>query len=91
MNEVETFGFEKALSLVKEGKTVSRLAWSRSTETSITMKAQYSDINSKMTEPYLYMEKVQLKDIEHGITKRFPLDLSAESVFAEDWVKVFKA
>lgn len=38
---------------------------------------QRPDENSKMTKPYLYMVKDEDK---------FPLDLSCESVLAEDWM-----
>ena len=42
---------------------------------------QRPDENSKMTKPYLYMTKNEGSDV-------FPLDLSCESVLAEDWIKV---
>ena len=37
---------------------------------------QYPDEGSANTEPYLCMQKGD---------KRFPVDLSCESIFAEDW------
>lgn len=94
MNEsVETFDFSTALELVKNGKTVSRKAWGRAGDVKITMHAQYPDENSKMTKPYLYMEKFYpaQDDGETGTpayTERFPLDLSAESIFALDWFEI---
>lgn len=67
-----TFG--EALESCKGGAEVSRLAWKSAVH--ISMKAQYPDENSKMTKPYLYMIKGDDK---------FPLDLSCESMFADDW------
>lgn len=85
--------FSTALQLVKAGKTVSRQAWSRAGDVKITMHAQYPTPQSKMTEPYLYMKKFypSVKTEEVGTpekTEMFPLDLSAESIFAEDWYEV---
>jgi len=56
------------------GLTVQRTGWNNE---SIKVRIQNPDENSFMTEPYLYMEKG---------SKRFPLDLSAESTMANDWV-----
>ena len=65
--------FSKAFDLAKQGHGVKRSLWP---DKEVIVKVQYPDENSKMTEPYLYMEKRN---------KRFPLDLSCESLFAEDW------
>lgn len=75
-----TFGFEGALHMVKLGKKVARKGWNNDT---IKVFGQFPDANSANTEPYLVMEK------GNGETyKRFPLDLSAESIFADDWYVV---
>ena len=92
-NSINTTDFSEALQLVKAGKTVTRKAWSRAGDVKITMHMQTTDENSKMTKPYLYMEKFYpaYDDGERGQTahtERFPLDLSAESIFAEDWYEV---
>ena len=89
----EKLDFSTALLLVKDGKTVSRMAWSRAGDVRITMQAQYPTPDSKMTEPYLYMKKfypsVQTEEVgTPEKTEMFPLDLSAESIFAEDWYEV---
>ena len=42
---------------------------------------QLPDEDSFMTEPYLYMKKFSAT----GKQIRFPLDLSCESILAEDW------
>ncbi len=64
--------FSAALKAVKEGATISRKAW----PIVIKVRAQFPDENSANTKPYLYMIKGD---------DRFPLDLSCESIFAEDW------
>lgn len=64
--------FELALTAMKEGKKVSRTQF----RDTCYIMAQYPDIQSKMTKPYLIM--VKCDDI-------FPVDLSCESIFAEDW------
>lgn len=70
--EKNTFDFSQALLEVKEGKKISRLQF----RDTCYIMAQFPDVNSKMTKPYLYMIKGDQK---------FPLDLSCESIFAEDW------
>lgn len=80
------FNFSIALEKVKEGKAVARAAWNNP---GIKVLMQTPDENSKMTEPYLYMEKRwHNEDDTVGGMKRFPLDLSAESIFADDWFEV---
>lgn len=68
--------FSQALDLLKNGKSLARTGW---WDSGICVKAQFPDEHSKMTKPYLYMEK-------RG--DKFPLDLSCESLFAEDWEEV---
>lgn len=63
--------FEWALSQMRGGFFVKRAGWH-----GIKAGIQFPDENSKMTEPYIYMQKG---------SKCFPLDLSVESIFAEDW------
>lgn len=75
-----TFGFEGALHMVKLGKKVARKGWNNDT---IKVFGQFPDDHSANTEPYLVMEKG-----EGETYKRFPLDLSAESIFADDWAVV---
>lgn len=75
-----TNGFDWAINMVKRGKKVARKGWNNPT---IKVFAQFPDKDSANTEPYLVMEKG-----ENDTYKRFPLDLSAESIFADDWVIV---
>lgn len=66
------FDFSEALKHAKEGKEISREAF----KDTCRIRAQYPDNNSLNTKPYLIMIK--------GIDT-FPVDLSCESIFAEDW------
>ncbi len=72
----EDFNFSEALIKLKEGVKMTRSGWNNS---SLSVELQVPDENSKMTKPYLYMNKGDDK---------FPFDLSCESVMAEDWVIV---
>lgn len=67
---------------MKDGVKVARRGWNN---TSIKVFVQFPDEHSANTLPYLVMEK-GVRDV--GEYKRFPLDLSAESIFAEDWEEV---
>lgn len=75
----ETFDFSKALTLLKEGKRLARVGWNNP---AISVLAQFPNEHSKMTLPYLFMEKFNGMDEK---PTRFPLDLSVESIFATDW------
>ena len=77
--------FSEALIAMKTfGIEVSRRIW----PDTITVQIQFPDKNSKMTEPYIYMKKKVLVAEEgqdsYYETKMFPLDVSTESIFAED-------
>lgn len=72
MGEEVRFGFEKALEALKDGKKVARDGF----RDTCYIVAQFPDANSVNTEPYLAMVKGE---------KRFPVDLSCESIFANDW------
>lgn len=77
--------FGQALEALKEGKKVTRTGWNNP---GITVELQVPDSNSKMTKPYLYMNKAVCVRTERNFEiheDRFPLDLSCESVLAEDW------
>ena len=75
--------FGEAIEHLKSNKggKVTRFGWYDS-RAQPTVMLQLPDENSKMTEPYLYMTKNSGENV-------FPLDLSCESVLAEDW-KVLK-
>lgn len=73
MQETTYFDFSEALKLMKIGNYVRRASWN---DLSIKVFAQYPDEGSANTKPYLVMKKGE---------DRFPLDLSCESIFGEDW------
>ena len=82
--------FGHALDLLKDGEAVTRENWYGSAARPV-VKLQTPDENSKMSLPYLYMEKfVPDNTLVLGNHKvvRFPLDLSCESLLAEDWMLV---
>jgi hypothetical protein len=66
--------FGQALALMKDGFKVTRKDWKRGRN--ISLEIQFPDKYSKMTKPYIYMNKDEDK---------FPCDLSCESLLAEDW------
>ncbi|MCY9007185.1 MW1434 family type I TA system toxin [Peribacillus frigoritolerans] len=65
--------FGKALEVLKQGGKVTRTGFYNE---NIWIELQVPDTHSKMTKPYLYMVKYEDK---------FPVDLSCESILAEDW------
>lgn len=65
--------FSAALHALKMGRKVTRKDW---WDKGVFCAVQFPDVNSANTEPYIYMIKGE---------KRFPLDLSCESLFAMDW------
>jgi hypothetical protein len=78
---MQTYDFSLALKHLKQGESVTRLGWNNP---HISVHLQTPTEKSKMTEPYLYMKKVNPNDFSDA--KLFPLDLSCESLLAEDWV-----
>lgn len=76
------FNFSVALDHMKDGLSCSRKAWNNP---HISVMVQRPDEHSKMTMPYLYMEKKIVGTNDEELVARFPLDLSAESIFADDW------
>lgn len=76
----ETFNFETALSHAKAGAKISRLQF----RDTCYVVAKYPDQHSQNTLPYLQM----IKKVTDGTPNVFPVDLSCESIFAEDWYVV---
>jgi len=74
--------FSEAFSEAKKGKMIFRKGWNNP---NIAVGVQFPDENSANTKPYLYMIKVHQGEEETTTFDRFPLDLSCESLFAEDW------
>lgn len=75
--------FSQALLEMKAGKCCQRAGWNNK---NIWVAVQFPDENSKNTLPYLMMIKTFAEtENTSAYTSRFPLDLSCESIFAEDW------
>ena len=70
--------FSTALEYLKNNNNakVTRKGWNNE---NITISLQKPDGLSKMTKPYLYINKYDDK---------FPCDLSCESILAEDWILI---
>mgnify|MGYP003515084937 CR=1 FL=1 len=79
------FSYSVALYLLKNGFKVSRKGWGWK-GTSVYLKIQFPDENSKMTEPYVFMYKQMFDDKGNNIkTKVFPVPVSDESILSNDW------
>ena len=76
--QIDNLTFGLAIEAMKQGSEVTRSGWNN---TNISLKIQFPDKDSKMTEPYIYMLKYD---------KLFPVEVSCESMLAEDWVIVKK-
>ena len=70
--------FSQALDRLKEGyPSIAMECWQKGT----TIKLQTPDENSKMTEPYLYIEFVE----EDGSVRRFPWIPNQMHFFDKTW------
>jgi hypothetical protein len=69
--------FSQALEVLKSGSKVTRTDWKRGRN--ISLEIQVPDKHSKMTKPYIFMNKGD---------DRFPCDLSCESILADDWEEI---
>jgi len=67
--------FSEALEAVKKGKTIQRTGWNGK---GMLVKAQYPDVNSKMTLPYLY--------IEYQDGRKCPWLASQTDLMSDDWI-----
>lgn len=79
-----TIPFEVALSEAKNGKKIARIQFRET----CYIVAKYPTSDSQNTLPYLQMHKVNKIIGENSVgvsTDIFPVDLSCESIFAEDW------
>lgn len=74
---IETLSFSKALNILKSGRKVSREGWNGKGQ---YIEMQNPDINSKMTEPYLY-----IKTVDGGLV---PWLASQTDLLADDWYEV---
>lgn len=83
MTPIETVSFETALVAAKQGKSIARIAF----RDTCFIVAKYPTDESQNTLPYLQMWKnLKVKDADgDDMYDIFPVDLSCESIFAEDW------
>lgn len=68
--------FSEAFELVRKGETIYRTGWNGK---GLTVEAQYPDENSKMGNPYLYIDATALGG------ERNPWVPSQTDLFANDW------
>lgn len=72
----ETFEFDEALRLLKQGFSLSRSGWNGK---GMCVELQRPDANSKMSLPYLYLN--------YGNAVRVPWMASQTDLLADDWMK----
>lgn len=82
-DEKETFGFGKAIELLKQGRKVQRKGWNGK---GLWIELQKPDAHSKMTLPYLYLNYPK-GDIYHD-GMRVPWLASQTDMLEEDWQEV---
>ncbi len=82
----ERFNFGGALEKLKQGKKMARKGWNGR---GIFIKLQAPDEDSKMTQPYIYIETLNLETKNPLAQKgRVPWLASQTDMLAEDWVVV---
>lgn len=75
--------FGQALIELKNGNKVKRKGWNGD---GIFLALQVPDKNSKMTQPYIYIDTLGLKTNNHNAPKgRVPWLASQTDMLAEDW------
>lgn len=82
--ETTAMTFGVAIEAMKEGKPVKRLGWNGK---GIFIGIQNPDENSKMTQPYIYIDTMELETTNPRAPKgRVPWLASQTDMLAEDWV-----
>lgn len=76
---MENLTFGAALELLKSGKKVARTGWNGR---GMWLELQVPDVNSKMTQPYVYFN---VPDCEEGM-RRIPYVCTTIDMLSEDWV-----
>lgn len=85
INEPKTFG--GAIDALKKGLRVTRKGWNG---VGIFLELQVPDENSKMSQPYIYIDTTGLvTNNPHAPKGRVPWLASQTDMLAEDWV-IFK-
>lgn len=79
----EDMDFGLAIKRLKEGKRVQRAGWNG---VGVSLELQIPDANSKMTQPYIYIDTLSLQTINpYAIKGRIPWIASQTDILAEDW------
>ena len=75
--------FGQAIEMLKQGHKCWRRGWNGK---GICIKLQTPDANSKMTQPYIYMDTTELDTTNPAAVKgRVPWLASQTDMLAEDW------
>lgn len=83
---IATFNFGEALKYLKRGMKVARKGWNGK---GIFLELQVPDINSKMTQPYIYIDTLNLETNNPNAPKgRVPWLASQTDMLADDWMFV---
>lgn len=78
--------FGEALTALKQGKKVRRAGWNGE---GIFIELQVPDKHSKMTQPYIYIDTLNLQTNNPAAPKgRVPWLASQTDMLAEDWHEV---
>jgi hypothetical protein len=78
--------FGQAIEALKKGARVCRLGWNG---VGIFLELQVPDEHSKMTQPYIYIDTLNLQTTNTNAPKgRVPWLASQTDILAEDWVVV---
>ncbi len=86
---IKTISFEEALSAAKNGHKIARQQF----RDTCYIVVKYPTPESQNNMPYLQMWKrygVKALDNPEIVWRTFPVDLSCESIFAEDWYIIEK-
>ena len=84
--EIETYSFGAAIELLKLDRKMARLGWNGN---GIFIQLQKPDEFSKMTQPYIYIDTLSLKNDNPKAPKgRVPWIASQTDILSEDWVEV---
>ena len=83
---VDEMNFGLAIEVLKQGKRVARKGWNG---VGIFIEMQEPDENSKMTQPYIYIDTTNLQTDNPDAPKcRVPWLASQTDMLADDWVIV---
>lgn len=86
LNNIATYSFGWAIRYLKKGKKVARKGWNGK---GIFIEIQIPDKNSKMTQPYIYIDTTELKtENPDAPRQRVPWVASQTDILSKDWYEV---